>query len=127
MKRFTMSDMPIVIDIAEVEMRAVEAGEMTLTRLRLPRSTNLQTIVCGLPGGGCPSTHWGYVISGHIRWNTEDGPMDVMAGEMFHVRPGHTLEVVEDSEFVEVSHTATASELHEHIRGRIEGAIGEID
>jgi hypothetical protein len=127
MQRFSMSDMPIVIDINEAEMRAVEAGEMTITRLRLPRSTNLRTIVCGLPHDACPSSHWGYVISGRIRWHTESGVMDVAAGETFHVEPGHTMEVPEDSEFVEVSPSATAAQLHGHIRRRIDLAQGEGD
>lgn len=127
MQRFSMSDMPIVIDIADVEMRAVEAGDMTITRLRLPRSTNLRTIVCGLPGDACPSSHWGYVISGRIRWRTETDSMEVAAGETFHVLPGHTMEVLEDTEFIEVSPTATAARLHGHIRRRIDLAQGEGD
>ena len=127
MQRFSMSDMPIVIDIAEAEMRAVQMGEMTITRLRLPKNTNLRTIVCGLPGDACPSPHWGYVISGRIRWHTETEVLDVPAGETFYVEPGHTMEVPEDSEFVEVSPTATATQLHGHIRRRIDLAQGEGD
>lgn len=127
MQRFSMSDMSVVIDIAEAEMRAVEVGDMVITRLRLPRSTSLRTIVCGLPDDACPSSHWGYVISGRIRWHAGSGDLDVAAGEAFHVGPGHTMEVLEDSEFVEVSPVATARRLHDHIRRRIDMAQGDGD
>jgi hypothetical protein len=125
MESFSETDMPTVVDIQDVQMRAVEAGEMAIARYRLPASTSLQSILHGLPGDLCPSPHWGYVISGRLRFHSDSGTLDVGPGQAFHVEPGHTMEVLDDAEVFEVSPVAAARRLHEHMERRVAAAQGE--
>lgn len=125
MESFSETDMPVAIEIADVEIRAVERGGMTIMRFRLPRSTNLRSILHGLPGDLCPSPHWGYVIAGRVRFHADGGAHDVGPGEVFHVEAGHTMEVLEDAEIVEVSPSGGARELLDHIRRRVAAGQGD--
>ncbi len=45
----------------------------------------------------------GYAISGRLRIHTASGPHDVLAGQGFHVEPGHAPEAGADTEMFEVS------------------------
>jgi mannose-6-phosphate isomerase-like protein (cupin superfamily) len=52
----------------------------------------------------CEVPHWGYVFKGRLRFVYTDGHQEeVTAGELYYVPPGHTFEVLEDSETVEFS------------------------
>ena len=52
----------------------------------------------------CEVPHWGYVFRGKLRFVYSDGNVEeVRAGELYYVPPGHTFEVLEDSETVEFS------------------------
>lgn len=127
MQAFGETDAPLVIDVNDVEMRALELDEMTITFSRLPRSTNLHSILRGLPGDRCPSPHWGYVISGRLRLHTATGAHDVEQGQAFYVEAGHTKEALEDAVVFEVSPTGAARELSEHLQRQIALAQGDSD
>jgi len=50
----------------------------------------------------CEVPHWGYVFKGRLRFVYADGGIEeVSAGDLYYVPPGHTFEVLEDSETVE--------------------------
>lgn len=52
----------------------------------------------------CEVPHWGYVFRGRLRFVYADGQAEeVTAGELYYVPPGHTFEVLDDSETVEFS------------------------
>ncbi len=64
----------------------------------------------GMPGRSCHCPHWGYVISGKLRVHAAGGPHDILAGQAFHVEPGHAPETIEDTEMSEVSPTHESRE-----------------
>lgn len=67
----------------------------------------------GLPEEACPCPHWGVLLSGEWRVPLTHGDVVmVRAGDAYYLPPGHRLEVVEDSEFIEFS----PHELHRQTR-----------
>jgi hypothetical protein len=127
MQAFSEADAPVVIDVVGVQMRAREFGDMTITFSRLPRSTDLHSILRGLPDDRCPCPHWGYVISGRLRLHTATGEHDVEEGQAFYVEAGHAKEALEDTELFEVSPTVLARALSDHLQQRLAVTLGESD
>lgn len=117
MEVFDRADLPVVIAAGEAEIREVEAGDMSVTFYRLPAGLDARPLLEGLPGGSCPCPHWGYVISGKLRIHTPDGDHDVLAGQAFHVGPGHAPETLEDTEMFEVSPTSEAQVVNAYLHG----------
>jgi hypothetical protein len=111
MEIFGPEDLPVVFEAGKAQIRSTEAGDMTVAFYRLPAGADARSLLQGLPGGSCQCPHWGYVMSGKLRIHTADGPHDVLAGQAFHVEPGHAPEAVEDTEMFEVSPTPESREI----------------
>jgi hypothetical protein len=107
--------LPLIVGEDDVEIRAGEAGELTIARVKLTKGHDARAVFKGLPDDLCQCPHWGYVISGSLRVWTADGSADVQAGEAFYWPPGHAPEALEDSEFLEISPTAELRLLYEHL------------
>lgn len=114
---FGPGDLPLVFGVAGAEIRSAESGPMTVTFYKLPAGADGRALLEGLPGHGCQCPHWGYVISGKLRVHAADGPHDVVAGQGFHVEPGHAPEAVEDTEMFEVSPTPQSREVWAYLQG----------
>ncbi len=114
---FAPDQLPVVFEMAGAEIGSAESDGMTVAFYRLPAGSDGRPLLQGLPGGGCHCPHWGYVISGRLRIHTDDGEHDVLAGQAFHVGPGHAPEAVEDTEMFEVSPTRQARELSVYLNG----------
>lgn len=112
MEVFGPNDLPVIFAAAGGEMRGKEIGDMSVTFTRLPAGTDVRPLLQGLPGQNCPCPHWGFVISGRLRIHTADGDHEVMAGQAFHVGPGHAPETWEDTEMFEVSPMRESQELN---------------
>jgi hypothetical protein len=107
--------MPLVVDEDDIEIRAREAGELTVSRVKLAKGHDARVVFKGLPGDLCQCPHWGYVISGSLRVWTADGSSDLHAGQAFYWAPGHAPEALEDSEFLEISPTDELRSLYAHL------------
>lgn len=59
----------------------------------------------GLPDDRCQCEHWGYVISGKVSFHFADHDETFVAGDAYHVGPGHTPELFAGTEVVEFSPT----------------------
>lgn len=58
----------------------------------------------------CQVEHIGYVVSGSLRVNHEDGTeVDVKAGEVYRIAPGHDASVVGSDPFVSVEFQGAAN------------------
>jgi hypothetical protein len=120
MEVFGPDDLPVIFAAADAEIRGKETGDMSVAFYRLPAGTDARPLLQGLPGHDCPCPHWGYVISGRLRIHTADGDHDVVAGQAFHVGPGHAPETLEDTEMFEVSPTRESQELKAYLEGLAE-------
>ncbi|HBY93372.1 MAG TPA: hypothetical protein DEP84_05295 [Chloroflexi bacterium] len=96
-------DVPIVFQHGDGETRLVDWGEMTVAFQRLPAGLESASLFAELPGGQCPSAHWGYVFKGRMRFRGRDGEEIIEAGQAYYIPPGHTAEFLEDTEVLEFS------------------------
>jgi hypothetical protein len=110
--------LPIVIAAEGVEIRATEAGDLTMSLVRLAKGHDARPLFEGLPNDLCQCPHWGYVISGSLRVWTGDGASVFAAGQAFYWPPGHAPEALEDSDFLEISPTQELRALYAHLAGR---------
>ena len=58
-----------------------------------------------LPGGSCQCPHWGYVISGRMRFTYGDHEEIYEAGDAFYTPPGHRPYVDAGTEILQFSPT----------------------
>lgn len=105
MQIFDPDQLPVALKIPGIEIRAQESeGGMTLLYYVFEKGAKgLNELLVGLPGDSCSARHWGYMIKGKLRYQFGDTHHDVKAGQIFYAAPGHTVEVLEDTEFCEVS------------------------
>ena len=96
------------------ESRLAELGGYTVEFGTAPAGLKLDAVhYHGLPDEACPTPHWGVLTSGQwLVTLVHGGPMTVRAGDAYYLPPGHRLEIVEDSEYVEFS----PHELHRQTR-----------
>jgi quercetin dioxygenase-like cupin family protein len=104
-----------VVDEADVEIRATQAGELTISRVTLAKGHDARNVFKGLPDDLCQCPHWGYVIRGRLRVWTAEGASEIQAGQAFYWPPGHAPEALEDSEFLEISPTDQLRTLYDHL------------
>ncbi len=112
-----LGQLPVVIDGPGVEIRATEAGDLTVALVRLQEGHDARPLFKGLPDDLCQCPHWGLIISGRVRVWTVDGFDDYQAGQAFYWPPGHAPEALEDAEFLEISPTEGVRALHAHVGG----------
>lgn len=113
MATFGPEEQPVVFETEKAQIRSAEADGTSVAFFRLPAGADGRPLLEDLPGGSIHCLHWGYVISGRLRIHTADGPHDVLAGQAFHVEPGHAPESVEDTEMFEVSPAPESREIGE--------------
>lgn len=106
--------------VGEMTSEALELGEMTIARHRIPRGFDPSPLYEGLPDDMCPCEHWCYLVSGQLRYRFADGAtLTVGAGEAFHLRAGHLGDALADSELIELTRTDEYRRKAEHLaRGR---------
>lgn len=110
-----LTRLPVVVSEDEVEIRAREAGELTISRVALAKGHDARGLFRGLPDDLCQCPHWGYVIRGSLRVWTADGSSEFHAGQAFYWPPGHAPEALEDTEFLEISPTRELHALYAHL------------
>ena len=62
-----LTALPVVVEGPGVEIRGVEAGELTVALVRLQAGHDARPLFRGLPDDLCQCPHWGYVIRGTLR------------------------------------------------------------
>lgn len=109
------SDMPVEMQMPPMaETRSIEGGGMTIAFERLAAGVDTRPLFAGLPGDGCQSPHWGYVLRGRARVITADGEQVLEAGQAYHLPPGHNVVIEEDAEFIEFSPATDRAATMEH-------------
>jgi len=116
MEAFTREMMSVAFEGGGVEVRAEEAGEMTVSLFRLPSGTDMRPLLHGLEGDLCQCPHWGYMLKGTVRMHTPDGPTEYKAGQAFYWAPGHAPEALEDAEYVDFSPTQELNAVLAHVK-----------
>jgi hypothetical protein len=91
-------------ELGDYESRTTQFGDYYVRFESIPAGFDDAELHKGLPNDACPCEHSGYLFKGRFKFGYTDGGEDVVsAGEAYYARPGHTFEVLEDSENVEFS------------------------
>jgi hypothetical protein len=108
-----------VVEFADgpAELRAAQAGDMTVAFVRVPQGADFRPALKGLPGDMCQCPHWGYILKGRIRMHTPDGTEDYAGGDVVYWPAGHAPEALEDSEYIDFSPTEEFRPVLDHIKG----------
>ena len=113
-----LNALPTVISGPGVEIRATEAGELTVSLVRLANDHDARPLFAGLPGDLCQCLHRGYVIRGTLRVWTAEGSGLTARARRSTGPPGHAPEALEDTEFLEISPTKELAVLYAHLGSR---------
>ena len=97
-----------------VAIRRGDHGGLAVTLIRLQAGLTTDQLFAGLPDDRCQCAHWGYIISGTMRVHSADGARDYDAGESYYWPPGHNLEAVTDTEYLELTKSEEYDELMAH-------------
>jgi hypothetical protein len=115
-----VDQMPLEIDLGELQTRYVEMGEMAIRHARIPAMTDMGPVLAGLPRDRCPSPHWGIVLAGSLTLVHCDGSEEtVHAGEVSHWPAGHTATSDYGATFLEVGPVGPMRQFGEHARRRL--------
>ena len=117
MQRLTPDNTPVVIKNEAAEVRVGEAGELSVSFIRLAAGTDLGPALVGLPGDLCQCPHWGYMLEGSLKMRTADGEQIYNAGDAFYWGPGHAPAADTDCAYVDFSPTEAFADVIRHITG----------
>jgi hypothetical protein len=96
-------DLPVALQDGAAYSRNAEWGEMNVAFEGFSAGMDTTPIFKELPDGRCQCPHWGYVLSGKLRFKYADHDEVISAGEAYYAAPGHNAVVDEDCEIVEFS------------------------
>jgi hypothetical protein len=99
-----------------VEIRRSDSDGLATCLIRLDAGVKTDPLFAGLPEDRCQCAHWGYIITGTMRVHSADGARDYVAGETYYWKPGHNLEAVSDTEYLEITRSEEYDGLMAHCR-----------
>jgi len=111
----TWDDLPTVLKGPGTEIRRTDHGDLAVCLLRLDQGVETRPLFTGLPDDQCQCEHWGYIISGTMRVHRSDGATTYEAGEAYYWPPGHNLEALTDSEYLEITPARDYDALMQHV------------
>ena len=121
-------DIPVRMAVpgATVRQRS-DFGEANATLgaeyLSLDAGTDIAPLLVGLEGDLCQSPHWGFLVSGALTVTFGAGETErVVADELFHWPPGHSVRVDEDAEVVIFSPQDEHLAVIDHMKERLAAA-----
>jgi hypothetical protein len=104
------AELPILLGSDTSGIRGIDWGNMRAAIVTVPGGTDLTPLFAGLLSDRCQCSHWGYVISGEMVASGTDGEEILVSGDLFYLPPGHSVRVVKDVEYVELSPPGTYEE-----------------
>jgi hypothetical protein len=127
--RIAKSDIPVKIDIPGAVARQQTGfgdtsgfGEFAGEYFSLASGTDIAPLLKGLEDDLCQSPHWGYLIDGEVTVTYKDGRHeDVVGGDLFYWKPGHTVKVGKDAELILFSPQKEHCEVVEHLQRQLAG------
>src|SRR5438874_6126168 len=86
-----------VEDMGVMEGRYEQLGPYTIGFETFREDADATPLFKGLPDDRCQSPHWGYVVSGRIRFRYADREEVYEAGDAYYAPPGHDDEARTDA------------------------------
>lgn len=101
--RASKSELPILLEAGDATVRGIDWDDMRVAVVSVPAGTDFGPLLKGHPNDQCPCPHWGYVVKGRLKIQSDDGEETLREGDVFYLPAGHTGVAVEETEFLEVS------------------------
>ena len=121
--RSPVNELPLEMQVGEIETRGVDWGDQLVRHIDLPAGTDFTPLFVGLPGNMCQCPHWGYVLEGSITLRFADGTEETTAaGEAYYWPAGHTGWTDTGVVFVELSPAAELQPVLEHLAAQLADA-----
>jgi hypothetical protein len=120
-------DLPIVMEESGYVARATECGSFTIVNEQAPAGTDPAPLFRGLPDDRCQCEHVGMVLRGEITFRYPDHEETVVAGQVYHVFPGHLPIVKEDAEIVEFTLTTQLNQTIAVVAANIESGVRPVE
>jgi hypothetical protein len=112
----TTNEIPIEMQVDDIETRGVTCGDVTIRHLSLPAGLDFTPLFQGLPGDLCQCPHWGQVTAGSITVRYADWTEETTrAGEVYYWPAGHTGWTDDGVTFVEFSPADAIRPVLEHL------------
>ena len=113
---FAHTDIPLEMQLGEIETRGVECGGVYARHITLPAGVDFTPLFVGLPDDRCQSPHWGQVFEGSITVRYADGREETSrAGDVYYWPAGHTGWTDEGVTFLEFSPTDAIMPVLDHL------------
>ena len=109
-------DLPTELEGPGVAIRRRDFDGLAMCLIRLDAGVRTDPLFAGLPDDRCQCAHWGYIMRGTMRVHDADGARDYVAGETYYWQPGHNLEAVTDTEYLEITRSEHYDALMAHCR-----------
>jgi mannose-6-phosphate isomerase-like protein (cupin superfamily) len=123
MPKTSKQDATETLEAEGYEGHLQELGGYTVAFETYTEDADLASLFAGLPDDRCQSVHLGYVLSGSVKFTFTDGHEEVyVAGDAYHVPPGHTPTIYAGTEVVEFSPTEALQQTLEVVNRNLEAA-----
>jgi mannose-6-phosphate isomerase-like protein (cupin superfamily) len=93
----------MLLEAGDATIRGADWDDMRVAIVSVPAGTDFGPLLEGHPNDRCPSPHWGYVLKGRLKIQSDDGEEILRGGDVYYLPAGHTGVAMEDTEFLEVS------------------------
>ncbi len=114
--RVSRDELPVLVEAGDASIRAIDWEGQRVVLIKVPAGTDFGPLLKGLPNDRCPCPHWGYVLKGQLRVETNGQEEVLRAGDTYYMAPGHTAVADEDTEFLEVAPSDLHGQAMETIR-----------
>jgi hypothetical protein len=85
---------------------------------------DLAPMLKGLPEDRCQCPHWGYMFKGELTITFADREETYVAGDAFHIPPGHTPRAIAGTEWLQFSPTADLAQMQEAMERNMRAMAG---
>jgi hypothetical protein len=117
---FAHHDIPLEMELGEIETRAFECDGVYARHIKLPAGVDFTPLFVGLPDDRCQCPHWGQVLAGSITVRYADGREETSrAGDVYYWPGGHTGWTVDGVTFIEFSPTDEIMPVLEHLSSQL--------
>lgn len=123
--RIAKDDIPTLLDVPGAVARqsldfGAPAGTFSAEYFTLAAGTDLAPLLQGLANDSCHAPHWGYLDSGQVQVDYDDGTRErCVGGDVFYWPAGHSVRVDQDAELILFSPQAPHGEVLEHMRAKL--------
>lgn len=90
-------------ELPQATWRAEDWGDMHVSFEVYDEELDARPLLQGLPNDQCQCPHWGYVLEGRQRVFYGDEEEEIVAGQAYYLRPGHSIIVDAGTELIELS------------------------